>query len=49
MFTRTALVPGTAPEGPKRLSFWETRDEVPMTELEGRYRVNPEPPPCTTS
>ena len=39
MFTRTALVPGTAPEGSKRLTFWETRDEVPMTELEGRYRV----------
>ena len=44
MFTRTALVPGTAPEGSKRLTFWETRDEVPMTELEGRYRVNPETP-----
>lgn len=44
MFTRTALVPGTAPEGSRRLSFWQTRDEVPMTELQGRYRVNPETP-----
>ena len=34
--------PETAPEGSSAADFWETRDEVPMTELEGRYRVEPD-------
>ncbi|QRM57443.1 tyramine oxidase [Sinorhizobium sp. BG8] len=44
MFARTALVAGKSPEGTPRRSFWETKDEMPMTEMEGRYKVNPATP-----
>ncbi|MBD9374556.1 tyramine oxidase [Rhizobium sp. ARZ01] len=44
MFARTGLVPATAPEGTPRRTFWETKDEMPMTELQGRYKVNPATP-----
>ncbi|MDI7862799.1 tyramine oxidase [Rhizobiaceae bacterium n13] len=44
MFARTGLVAATAPEGTPRRTFWETKDEMPMTELQGRYKVNPATP-----
>jgi primary-amine oxidase len=43
-FMRTALVPGTSPEGSPRRTFWVTKHETPMTELEGRYRIDPMKP-----
>ncbi len=43
-FMRTALVPAKTPADAPRRSLWETRDEMPMTELQGRYRVDPAKP-----
>ena len=43
-FMRTALLPATFPEGTPRRSLWVTKDEMPKTELEGRYRVDPMKP-----
>jgi primary-amine oxidase len=44
MFMRTGLVPAAVPEGLPRRTLWVTKDEMPMTEMEGRYRVNPATP-----
>lgn len=43
-FMRTALVPAQAPTDVPRRSLWVTKEEMPMTELEGRYRVDPAKP-----
>jgi primary-amine oxidase len=40
-FLRTALVPETTTGDLPRRTLWATRDEMPMTELEGRFRVDP--------
>lgn len=40
-FMRTALAPATAPEGTPRRTFWVTKSEMPKSELEGRFRVDP--------
>ena len=42
-FARTALVPGEPGDSPRR-SFWVTQEESPMTELAGRFKVNPDSP-----
>lgn len=43
-FMRSALVPGDpVPDSPRR-SFWVVEQQAAETELEGRYRVNPETP-----
>jgi len=39
-FVRTDLVPAAVAEGSPRRSMWKTKDAVPMSELEGRYKVN---------
>lgn len=41
---RTALVPAEASKGTPRRSLWVTKHEMPKTELEGRYRVDPAKP-----
>ena len=38
---RTALVPRETAPGLPRRSIWVTQDEIAMTELEGRFRVDP--------
>lgn len=43
-FMRTAIVPATAPEGVPRRSLWVTEMEMPKTEAEARYKVNPDAP-----
>ena len=40
-FVRTALVPKTLPDDLPRRSIWVTENQMPMTELEGRFRVDP--------
>lgn len=45
MFMRTALVPAeNLPAGLPRRSMWVTKDEMPMTEMAARYKVNPATP-----
>jgi primary-amine oxidase len=44
MFVRTRLAPAAVPQGLPRRSLWETVHEMPQTELEGRYRVDPATP-----
>jgi primary-amine oxidase len=39
-FMRTGLIPAAVAEELPRRSMWKTEDEMPMTELEGRYKVN---------
>jgi primary-amine oxidase len=43
-FVRTSLVPRGTADGLPRRSLWEPREEMARTELDGRYRVNPERP-----
>lgn len=43
-FMRTRLIPAAVGEGLPRRSMWKTEDEMPTTELEGRYKVNPAKP-----
>lgn len=43
-FMRTRLVPGTPEETAERRSFWVTRMEMPKTEDEATYRVDPANP-----
>jgi primary-amine oxidase len=40
-FVRTALVPNTLPDDLPRRSIWVTENQMPMTEIEGRFRVDP--------
>ena len=40
-FVRTALVPDEAPKDLPRRSWWVPKDEMPMTELQARFRVDP--------
>lgn len=44
VFMRTGLVKAEVPDDVPRRSMWETKTEMPMTEMEGRYRVNPATP-----
>ncbi|MHA6346208.1 copper amine oxidase [Roseivivax sp. CAU 1761] len=43
-FMRTALVAGEAPSDLPRRSFWVTEQQMPETEAEARYKVNPDSP-----
>jgi primary-amine oxidase len=43
-FMRTGIVPGPVGDDAKRRSFWVTEMEMPSTEAEAVYRVNPETP-----
>jgi Copper amine oxidase, enzyme domain len=40
-FVRTGLVPAEGPKDLPRRSWWVTKDEMPMTEMQGRFRVDP--------
>ncbi len=44
VFLRTALVAADVPKQALRRSLWRTETEVPETELEARFRVNPVTP-----
>lgn len=43
-FMRTGLVPGKPEDGAPRRSFWVTESTTARTELEGRYKINPDTP-----
>ncbi|MDF0601066.1 tyramine oxidase [Psychromarinibacter sp. C21-152] len=43
-FMRTGIVPATAPEDVPRRTMWVTEQEMPQTEGEARYKVNPDTP-----
>ena len=40
-FVRTALVPEQTKGDLPRRTLWVTKDQMPMTEMEGRFRVDP--------
>lgn len=44
VFMKTSLVAAAVPDGLPRRSFWETKHEMPMTEMAARYKVNPATP-----
>ncbi|SFE27146.1 copper amine oxidase [Roseivivax sediminis] len=43
-FMRTGIVPATAPDDIPRRSMWVTEQEMPQTEGEAKYKVNPDTP-----
>ncbi|WP_216823259.1 tyramine oxidase [Limimaricola cinnabarinus] len=43
-FMRTAIVAAEAPSDVPRRSLWVTRQEMPQTEGEARYKINPQTP-----